>query len=65
MAKISPAKFSREVRQEFNKVTWPTRKEAVVTTVMVFVFVVLMAIFFLLVDAVSSTIIQMLLDIGR
>ncbi len=65
MAKTSPAKFSREVRQEFNKVTWPTRKEAVVTTVMVFVFVVLMAIFFLLVDAVSSTIIQMLLDIGR
>ena len=65
MAKTSPAKFSREVRSEFNKVTWPSRKEAIVTTIMVFVFVVLMSIFFLLVDAASSTVIQALLNFSR
>ena len=55
MAKISPGEFFKQVRQEGSKVTWPTRKEATVTTAMVFVMVVLAAIFFLLVDMVLST----------
>lgn len=50
MAKTSPAQFVKEVRQEASKVTWPTRKEASVSTGMVFVMVFLAAIFFFLVD---------------
>ena len=45
MAKISPFKFLQEVRAEGQKVTWPTRKETTVTTIMVFVMVVIAAIF--------------------
>ena len=43
MAKTSPAQFIREVRQETAKVTWPSRKETAVTTVMVFIMVVVMS----------------------
>ena len=44
MAKTNPAQFVRQVRQEANKVTWPTRKETMVATLMVFVMVVIMAV---------------------
>jgi preprotein translocase subunit SecE len=50
MSKISPAQFLQEVRQEATKVTWPTRKETAISTAMVFVFVILAAVFFLIVD---------------
>jgi len=50
MAKGNPAQFVQEVRQEAAKVTWPTRKETGISTVMVFVFVVISALFFMLVD---------------
>ncbi len=50
MSKISPARFLQEVRQEATKVTWPTRKETGISTAMVFVFVILAAVFFLIVD---------------
>ena len=39
MAKISPFKFLQEVRAETDKVTWPTRRETMITTAMVFVMV--------------------------
>ena len=52
MAKISPFKFLQEVRAEAQKVTWPTRKETTVTTIMVFVMVVITSVFFLLADQV-------------
>ncbi len=64
MAKTNPAEFLRQVRQEVGKVTWPSRKETGVTTVMVFVMVILAAIFFLLVDQVVSWLIQLVLGIG-
>lgn len=50
MARVSPVEFIRQVRQEINKVTWPTRKETVVTTIMVFIMVFVCAAFFLVVD---------------
>ena len=52
MAKISPFKFLQEVRAEGQKVTWPTRKETTVTTLMVFVMVFVASIFFLLADQI-------------
>ena len=39
MAKVNPAQFVQQVRQEAAKVTWPSRKETSISTIMVFVFV--------------------------
>ena len=64
MAKASPIQFLREVRQEVQKVTWPTRKETTLTTTMVLVMVVLASIFFLAVDASLSTLITWILGFG-
>ena len=41
MAKTNPFEFIQQVRAEGSKVTWPTRKETAVTTVMVFIMVAL------------------------
>jgi preprotein translocase subunit SecE len=64
MARTNPADFVRQVRQEVSKVTWPTRKETTVTTIMVFIMVTVAAIFFLLVDQVISIGIRFLLQLG-
>jgi preprotein translocase subunit SecE len=64
MAKTSPAQFIREVRQEANKVTWPTRKETGVTTAMVFLMVVLSALFFFFVDTIVAKAVQLILGVG-
>ena len=50
MAKLDPAGFVREVRSEVAKVTWPTRKETLITTGLVLAMSALAAIFFLVVD---------------
>jgi len=42
----------QEVRQEARKITWPSRKETMITTVMVLIMVVLASVFFLVVDAI-------------
>jgi preprotein translocase subunit SecE len=64
MAKVHPAEFAREVRREVAKVTWPTRKETAVTTAMVFVMVVLAALFFLVVDQVLAFAVKLILGLG-
>ena len=64
MAKIDPFKFLQEVRAEAQKVTWPTRKETTVTTMMVFVMVFVTSIFFLLADQVMRLGIGFLLGIN-
>lgn len=50
MAIANPVKFFQEVRSEVAKVVWPTRREVVLTTIMVFILASLAAIFFSLVD---------------
>ena len=50
MAKISPIQFFRQVKQEIKKVTWPTRKEVVRTSIMVVVLVAIASAFFFFVD---------------
>ncbi|MDG1521057.1 MAG: preprotein translocase subunit SecE [Yoonia sp.] len=52
MAIANPVKFVNEVRAEVAKVVWPTRREVVLTTIMVFIMATLTAIFFSLVDLV-------------
>ncbi len=64
MAKINPGQFVREVRQEVAKVTWPSRKETTITTGMVFLMVVLAALFFFLVDQILAFGVKQLLGWG-
>ena len=52
MAKTSPFEFVQQVRRETSKVTWPTRKETGVTTLMVFIMVALASVFFAVVDII-------------
>jgi len=64
MARVSPFKFLQEVRAEAQKVTWPTRKETTVTTIMVFVMVFITSIFFLLADQIMRVAVSFLLGIN-
>lgn len=64
MAKTSPAEFVRQVRQEVSKVVWPTRREAMITTIMVFIMASVMSIFFLGVDQLWSFVVSFLLGLG-
>lgn len=50
MAKTNPVQFVQQVRSEVSKVVWPTRREVLLTTVMVFIMAALTAVFFALVD---------------
>ena len=59
----NPVEYIREVRAEVSKVTWPTRRETMITTSMVFVFVVIAAIFFLLADKIIGFAVRTLLGI--
>ena len=52
MAKFNPLQYLKDVRQETAKVTWPSRRETMITTVMVLIMVTISSIFFLGVDAV-------------
>ena len=60
----NPVEFVREVRSEVAKVTWPTRRETMITTSMVFIFVVIAALFFLVSDKVIAFVVQTLLGIS-
>ena len=64
MARTSPFKFLQEVRSEVNKVTWPTRRETMITTAMVFVMAAVMAIFFLVADQIIRLLVTTVLGIG-
>lgn len=50
MATTNPIQFIQQVRAEVAKVVWPTRREVLLTTVMVFIMAALTAVFFALVD---------------
>jgi preprotein translocase subunit SecE len=64
MAIKNPTEFAREVRREVARVTWPTRKETLITTAMVFVMVILASIFFLVVDQVLGFGVRVILGLG-
>ena len=55
MALTNPVQFIQQTRAEISKVIWPTRREVVLTTVMVFIMATLTAIFFALVDLLIRT----------
>jgi preprotein translocase subunit SecE len=64
MAKISPFKFLQEVRAEGDKVTWPTRRETLITTIMVFVMVAAASILFLVADQIIRIVITYILGVA-
>ena len=63
MAKTSPFKFMQEVRAETEKVTWPTRRETTITTIMVFVMVALASVFFFTSDLIIRYVVTFLLGV--
>jgi len=64
MAKTNPFQFFQEVRAETAKVTWPTRRETLVTTIMVFAFVIFASIFFFVVDELLHVGVGFVLGLG-
>ena len=60
----NPLKFVQEVRSETSKVTWPTRNEVAVTTVIVFILATLAAIFFFIADQILSWLVSLLLGLA-
>ena len=65
MAKTNAVQFVQQVRQELTRVTWPTRKETMVTTAMVFVMVFIAAVFFFFVDQVLAYGVKILFGLGQ
>ena len=63
-SKTNPLTFLQQVRAEVSKVVWPTRKETMITTVMVLIMVFLAAMFFLAVDQVLGFGVGLLLGSG-
>ena len=63
MAKVNPGEFIRQVRAETGKVVWPTRRETVLTGIMVVIMTTLLGIFFFGVDSAFSAIVQFLLGL--
>ena len=63
MATINPFQFIQQVRSEVSKITWPTRREVLLTTIMVFVMSAIAALIFALVDLLIRSGIQSVLNI--
>ncbi|HTV88380.1 MAG TPA: preprotein translocase subunit SecE [Stellaceae bacterium] len=63
--KTNAVEFVREVRQELARVTWPTRKETLVTTATVFVMVFIAAAFFFVTDQALSYAVRLVFGLGQ
>ncbi|MFZ0559954.1 MAG: preprotein translocase subunit SecE [Methylovirgula sp.] len=62
---VNPLEFLQEVRQEAEKVTWPTRRETLITTGLVIVMVILASLFFLTVDEVLRLMVHLIMSLGH
>ena len=62
--RISPALFVRQVRQELQKVTWPPRRDTLISSAIVITLVILFSLFFLLTDQIWSFSIKKIIQIG-
>ena len=61
---VSPVKFMREVRAEVTKVTWPSRRETLITTGLVLAMAALTAVFFFAVDQIIGLGVRALFGVG-
>ena len=64
MSRTNPAQFVRQVRQELQKVTWPQRKDTLISSAIVILLIFLFSIFFLLTDQIWSYSIKKIIQIG-
>ena len=62
MARVNPAQFLQQVRTEAAKIVWPTRRETLMTTLMVVIMAAVLALFFFGVDSAFSNLVQWLLS---
>ncbi len=65
MTKYNPIKFVQEIRSEISKVTWPTKRETTVTSIMVLIMVFIAAVFFLIADQILSWFVKLILGFGN
>ena len=63
--RTSPAQFFSQVRAEGRKIIWPSRKETWITSVMVFIMVLIATLFFWIVDSGLTFLSQIILAIGQ
>ena len=63
MARVNPGEFLRQVRAETGKVVWPTRRETLMTGLMVVIMTTILGAFFFIVDYGFSTLVQALLSL--
>ena len=63
MARVNPAQFLSQVRTEAAKIVWPTRRETMMTGLMVVIMASALALFFFGVDSLFSTLVQWLLSL--
>ena len=61
---FNPLKFAQSVKQEAFKVTWPTKKDVLVGSLMVFALATVAAIFFLLLDQIYRFLLDIILNIN-
>ena len=65
MARLNVAEFAQQVRQEASRVTWPSRRETLVTTSMVFLMVFVAAGFFFVVDQIMAYGVRLVFGLGH
>ena len=61
---INPFKYVQQVRNEVSKIVWPTRKETMTTTIMVFIMSALIALFFFIIDTITSNLLDIILKLS-
>ena len=61
---INPFKYVQQVRNEVSKIVWPTRKETMTTTVMVLIMSALVALFFFIIDTITSNMLDIILKLS-
>ena len=65
MAKTSPLEFMRQVRAETSKIVWPSRRETIMTGVMVLIMATMLGLFFLGVDSFFDLVVRSLLRLAQ
>jgi len=64
-SKTNPLAFLRQVRSETSKVTWPSRRETMISTVMVLVMVIFASLFFFAADQLIGWVLSYVLNTGN
>lgn len=64
-SKTNPFAFLQQVRSEASKITWPSRRETMISTAMVLVMVIVAALFFFAADQIIGWLLRLVLSVGQ